>query len=47
MKKDKLFYCAPAAKLLVVRFEDCIMSAEYGDPGYAGDTLVTGEEYNL
>lgn len=43
----KQTYTAPEADLLVIRFEENIMSAKYGTAGHAGDSVDEDFEYNL
>lgn len=43
----KQTYTAPEADLLVIRFEENIMSAKYGATGHAGDSVDEEFEYNL
>ena len=40
MNKNKKFYSQPEAELLVIRFEQSVMSGgQYGTAGYAGSDL--------
>ncbi len=45
--KEKQLYTAPAADLLVVRFEENVMSPVYGAKGFAGADIEDGNEYDL
>ena len=47
MNKTKQGYVAPLSDLLVVRFEENIMSVQYGAKGAAGNVLEDGYEYDL
>lgn len=47
MNKTKQGYVAPLSELLVVRFEENIMSPTYGAAGHAGYDIEDGNEYDL
>ena len=47
MNKTKQGYVAPLSELLVVRFEENIMSPNYGAQGAAGQNIEDGYEYDL
>ena len=44
--KEKQLYTAPAADLLVVRFEENVMSPAYGAKGAAGGSLGLDDDEN-
>ena len=44
---NKIFYEKPTVELLVVRFEENIMSPAYGAKGTAGQNIEDGYEYDL
>ena len=47
MNKNKKFYSQPEAELLVIRFEQNIMSVSYGVSGAAGgDAGLDDDDYN-
>ena len=47
MNKTKQGYVAPLSDLLVVRFEENIMSPNYGGAGKAGNSVEEDYEYDL
>ena len=46
MNKTKQAYDRPTTDVLVVRFEENIMSVQYGAKGAAGQQMVDDDDYN-
>ena len=47
MNKTKQAYDRPTTDVLVVRFEENVMSPVYGAKGFAGADIEDGNEYDL